>query len=81
MLEDQQVDVRMGDHGLQTQQAHSRIQDETVPRRPLVSARPADLEGPRRALDVHSGNYKPNVRSANAVCRSTTSAPVFPLIA
>jgi hypothetical protein len=32
VLEDQQVDVRMGDHGLQAEQTQVRIQDETVPR-------------------------------------------------
>ena len=58
VLEYQQVDIRVGGLGLQAQQAHGRIQDEPVPRRPRAPAGPADLEGAGCALDGHSLNYK-----------------------
>ena len=67
VLEDQQVDIRIRDHGLEAQQAHGRIKDEAVPRRPRAFAGTAHLEGPGCALHRHSLDY--NRAGVRSPCR------------
>ena len=54
VLKDQEVEIRMSNDRLETQQAHFRIPQKLLPRRPLAAAGPAGGEGSALGLGRHA---------------------------
>ena len=58
MLEDEHIEIGIHEHGLESQQADGRVQNEAVPGGPDVLAGPAGLEGQGGAVEGHYWKYR-----------------------